>query len=122
MTPCRYILVIKIHPVFTVRANLGGRDITPGYAWHVAQCKQRILIIANVRRPWRLTYKTRYLINNVSCHPTSATGTLYKQHHNTKKYKHLFSYDYRGSPTYTKITNTVSTNTFFGLCTCKWGN
>ena len=29
---------------------------------------------------------------------------------------------YRGSPTYTKITNTVSTNTFFGLCTCKWGN
>ena len=29
---------------------------------------------------------------------------------------------YRGSPTYTKITNTVSTNTVFGLCTCKWGN
>ena len=29
---------------------------------------------------------------------------------------------YRGSPTYTKITYTVSTNTFFGLCTCKWGN
>ena len=29
---------------------------------------------------------------------------------------------YRGSPTYTKITNTFSTNTFFGLCTCKWGN
>ena len=29
---------------------------------------------------------------------------------------------YRGSPTYTKITNMVSTNTFFGLCTCKWGN
>ena len=29
---------------------------------------------------------------------------------------------YRGSPTYTKITNTVSTNTFFGLCMCKWGN
>ena len=29
---------------------------------------------------------------------------------------------YRGSPTYTKITNTVFTNTFFGLCTCKWGN
>ena len=28
---------------------------------------------------------------------------------------------YRGSPTYTKITNTVSTSTFFGLCTCKWG-
>ena len=30
--------------------------------------------------------------------------------------------NYRGSPTYTKITNTVSTNTFFGLCMCKWGN
>ena len=29
---------------------------------------------------------------------------------------------YRGSPTYTKITNTVSTTTVFGLCTCKWGN
>ena len=29
---------------------------------------------------------------------------------------------YRGSPTYTKITNTVSTNTVFGLCMCKWGN
>ena len=28
---------------------------------------------------------------------------------------------YRGSPTYTKITNTVSTTTVFGLCTCKWG-
>ena len=34
----------------------------------------------------------------------------------------LFNSQYRGSPTYTKITNTVSTNTFFGLCTCKWGN
>ena len=30
--------------------------------------------------------------------------------------------NYRGSPTYTKITNTISTNTVFGLCTCKWGN
>ena len=29
---------------------------------------------------------------------------------------------YRGSPTYTKITNTVSTNAFFGLCMCKGGN
>ena len=29
--------------------------------------------------------------------------------------------DYRGSPTYTKITNTISTTTVFGLCTCKWG-
>ena len=29
---------------------------------------------------------------------------------------------YRGSPTYTKITNTVSTTTIFGLCTCKWGD
>ena len=29
---------------------------------------------------------------------------------------------YRGSATYTKISNTVSTTTFFGLCTCKWGN
>ena len=28
---------------------------------------------------------------------------------------------YRGSPTYTKITNTVSTTSVFGLCTCKWG-
>ena len=28
---------------------------------------------------------------------------------------------YRGSPTYTKITNTVSTTTVFGLCMCKWG-
>ena len=28
---------------------------------------------------------------------------------------------YRGSPTYTKITNTVSTTKVFGLCTCKWG-
>ena len=28
---------------------------------------------------------------------------------------------YRGSPTYTKITNTVSITTVFGLCTCKWG-
>ena len=27
---------------------------------------------------------------------------------------------YRGSPTYTKITNTVFTTTVFGLCTCKW--
>ena len=25
-------------------------------------------------------------------------------------------------PTYTKITNMVSATTFFGLCTCKWGN
>ena len=30
------------------------------------------------------------------------------------------AYAYRGSPTYTKITNTVSTTTIFGLCTCKW--
>ena len=29
--------------------------------------------------------------------------------------------NYRGSPTYTKITNMVSTTTVFGLCTCKWG-
>ena len=28
---------------------------------------------------------------------------------------------YRGFPTYTKLTNTVSTTTVFGLCTCKWG-
>ena len=28
---------------------------------------------------------------------------------------------YRGSPTYTKITKTVSTTTVFGLCTCMWG-
>merc|ERR1712008_300778 len=28
---------------------------------------------------------------------------------------------YRGSPTYTKITNTVSTTTVFGLCMCKCG-
>ena len=28
---------------------------------------------------------------------------------------------YRGSPTYMKITNTVSTTTVFVLCTCKWG-
>ena len=34
----------------------------------------------------------------------------------------FWTLEYRGSPTYTKITNTVSTNTFFGLCTCKWGN
>ena len=26
---------------------------------------------------------------------------------------------YRGSPTYTKITNTISTTTVFGLCMCK---
>ena len=32
------------------------------------------------------------------------------------------NYKYRGSPTYTKIKNTVITTTFFGLCTCKWGN
>ena len=31
-------------------------------------------------------------------------------------------YYYRGSPTYKKITNTVSTTMVFGLCTCKWGN
>ena len=31
------------------------------------------------------------------------------------------AYAYRGSPTYTKITNTVSSTTIFGLCTCKWG-
>ena len=30
-------------------------------------------------------------------------------------------YLYRGSPTYTKTTNTVSTTTVFGLCTCKRG-
>ena len=28
---------------------------------------------------------------------------------------------YWGSPTYMKTTNTVSTTTVFGLCTCKWG-
>ena len=28
---------------------------------------------------------------------------------------------YRGSPTYTKITNMVPTTMAFGLCTCKWG-
>ena len=43
-----------------------------------------------------------------------------------KIFRHLFEIlarqtTYRGSPTYTKITNTVSTNTVFGLCTCKWG-
>ena len=27
---------------------------------------------------------------------------------------------YRGSPTYTKITNTVPTTMVLGLCTCKW--
>ena len=64
-------------------------DITPGYARHVAQCKQWILTIPEVHIPWQLTYKSKYLINKISCHPTSATGTLYKQHHNTKKYKHL---------------------------------
>ena len=29
---------------------------------------------------------------------------------------------YRGSPTYMKITNTISTTTVFGICMCKWGN
>ena len=29
---------------------------------------------------------------------------------------------YRGSPTYTNVTNTVSTTMIFGLCMCKWGN
>ena len=29
---------------------------------------------------------------------------------------------FRGSPIYTKITNTVSTTTILGLCKCKWGN
>ena len=35
--------------------------------------------------------------------------------------------EYRGSPTYTKITDTISTTTVFGLsmciflCMCKWG-
>ena len=28
---------------------------------------------------------------------------------------------FRGSPTYTKISNMVSTTMVFGLCTCKWG-
>ena len=29
--------------------------------------------------------------------------------------------NYRGSPTYMKITNMVSTTMVFGLCTCIWG-
>ena len=28
---------------------------------------------------------------------------------------------YRGSPTYAKITNAVPTTAVLGLCTCKWG-
>ena len=40
----------------------------------------------------------------------------------TSKFINAFGYTYRGSPTNTKITNTVSTTTVFGLCTCKWGN
>ena len=28
---------------------------------------------------------------------------------------------YKGSPTYMKTTNTVSTTMVFGICTCKWG-
>ena len=60
----------------------------------MAQCKQRIFTIPYIHIPWRLTYKTGYLINNVSRHLTSATGTLYKRHHNTEKYKHLILYDY----------------------------
>ena len=36
-------------------------------------------------------------------------------------YANLCTPLYRGSPTYTKITTMVSTNTVFGLCTCKWG-
>ena len=66
-------------------------DVTPGYARHVAQCKQWI---PEIHIPWQLTYKSEHLINKVSCHPTSATGTLYKRHHNTEKYKHLISYHY----------------------------
>ena len=31
-------------------------------------------------------------------------------------------YQYRGSPTYTKITNAVSHFCSFSLCMCKWGN
>ena len=29
--------------------------------------------------------------------------------------------EYRGFPTYTKITKKVSTTTVFGLSVCKWG-
>ena len=36
--------------------------------------------------------------------------------------RNTFQNKYRGSPTYTKITNTVSTTTVLGLCICKWGN
>ena len=50
--------------------------------------------IPDIHIPWRLTYKSLHLINKVSCHPTSATGTLYKRHHNTEKYKHLILYNY----------------------------
>ena len=42
---------------------------------------------------------------------------------NSKSLNPEFSqnFNYRGSPTYTKITNMVSTTTVLGLCTCKWG-
>ena len=66
-------------------------DVTPGYARHVAQFKQWTLTIPKIHIPWQLTYKSRHLITNASCHLTSATGTLY-EHHKTKKYKHLISY------------------------------
>ena len=42
---------------------------------------------------------------------------------NSKSLNPEFSqnFNYRGSPTYTKITNMVSTTMVFGLCMCMWG-
>ena len=50
------------------------------------------------------------------CGPEGKVQLFREGHKNLRK-----SSTHMGSPTYTKITNTVSTTTIFGLCMCKWG-
>ena len=72
---------------------------------------QKGYVNLNTKTSW---YVTR--IDLLSCNNTM-TGCYCRYSYGVTGLR----FHYRGSPTYTKITNTVSTTTVFGLCTCKWG-
>ena len=71
-------------------------------------------------------YTIQYKLQNEAFNYSNKSGKFFKKifwMYNIKKnIMDIWIIEYRQSPTYTKITNTVSTTMVFGLCICKWGN
>ena len=80
-----------------------------GFRIMIGKLKKHVLAVHNFKKPKQMNFHCISLVQ-------SNSKVKILTDHCQKLYL------YRGSPTYTVSTNTVSTNTIFGLCTCKWGN